>query len=61
MYIKREGKKNINRVSSGEGIVHLLSTYSVPVSEAIGNKKSVAAAPRGSQAGGEQPSVGDGM
>lgn len=32
--------------------VHLLSTYSVPVSEATGNKKSVAAAPRGSQAGG---------
>lgn len=41
--------------------MHLLSTYSVPVSEAIGNKRSVAAAPRGSQAGGEQPSVGDGM
>lgn len=38
-----------------------LSTYSVPVSDAIGNKKSVAAALRGSQAGGGEPDVGDGM
>lgn len=41
--------------------MHFLSTYSVPVSDDTGNKKSVVAALRGSQAGGEEPDVGDGM